>query len=133
EGAIIFTTRLLERMRAAESTIPVPTVSAGIASYRPEMESYEELVGDARAALEQAKRDGGDRFRIHGRSNDAAGSDMEGATSNVVARTSDTAVASQPGDSGDETAGSAAGATTAIEAGSDTASRDASVDDLIAA
>jgi PAS domain S-box-containing protein len=71
EGAVIFATRLLERIRAAESMLAVPTVSAGIASFHPEMTSPADLVRDAEAALQLAKRDGGDRFRVYGRSLDA--------------------------------------------------------------
>ncbi|HSK18514.1 MAG TPA: PAS domain S-box protein [Longimicrobiales bacterium] len=65
EGAVIFTTRLLERMRAAESTHAVPTVSAGIASFDPEMTAPADLLHAAEAALQLAKREGGDRFRVH--------------------------------------------------------------------
>ncbi|MGH7446235.1 MAG: PAS domain S-box protein, partial [Longimicrobiales bacterium] len=57
----------LERMRAAESTIAVPTVSAGIASFTPEMTSPAELVAAAAQALQLAKDDGGDRIRVFGR------------------------------------------------------------------
>jgi diguanylate cyclase (GGDEF)-like protein/PAS domain S-box-containing protein len=72
EGAVIFATRLLERMRAAESTIAVPTVSAGIASFSPEMTAPADLLRAAETALELARRDGGDRFRVYGRNLEAA-------------------------------------------------------------
>ncbi|HEX6307118.1 MAG TPA: PAS domain S-box protein [Longimicrobiales bacterium] len=85
EGAMIFATRLLERMRTAESNVAVPTVSAGIATYRPEMTSPAELVREAQQAVQLAKRDGGDRIRVFGRALEsdaarepaAAGSGME--------------------------------------------------------
>ncbi|HEX2166116.1 MAG TPA: PAS domain S-box protein, partial [Longimicrobiales bacterium] len=66
EGAVIFTTRLLERMREADSTIAVPTVSAGIASFNPQMTSPADLVRAAESALQLAKTEGGDRFRVYG-------------------------------------------------------------------
>ncbi|MBR9989076.1 MAG: GGDEF domain-containing protein, partial [Gemmatimonadetes bacterium] len=75
EGAVIFATRLLERMREAEGDAAVPTVSAGIASFHSDMTSPADLVRAAEAALELARRDGGDRFRIHGR--DADGHEVE--------------------------------------------------------
>lgn len=68
EGALIFAGRTQERLRAADSMTDVPTVSAGIAAYRSDIESVEELVQRARDALQEARAAGGDRVRIHGRS-----------------------------------------------------------------
>ncbi|HEX6132631.1 MAG TPA: PAS domain S-box protein [Longimicrobiales bacterium] len=102
EGAMIFATRLLERMRTAESNVAVPTVSAGIATYRPEMASPADLVREAEQAVQLAKRDGGDRIRVFGR---ALEPDDVRDTSMAEARTGadspaepgpDTAVAAQP-------------------------------------
>ena len=82
EGAVIFTTRLLERMRAAESLHSVPTVSAGIASFDAAMTSPADLMRAAEAALQLAKREGGDRFRVYAAAPAAAGVDAaEDATS----------------------------------------------------
>jgi two-component system, cell cycle sensor histidine kinase and response regulator CckA len=67
EGAVIFAGRLQEKLRAAETVVTLPTVSAGIAVYRPDMRSAEELLQSAERALLQAKRDGRDRVRVHGR------------------------------------------------------------------
>ncbi|HSJ09480.1 MAG TPA: PAS domain S-box protein, partial [Longimicrobiales bacterium] len=67
EGAVIFAGRVQERLRAAEHTVTLPTVSAGIACYRPEMSSATELLRAAEEALAQAKADGRDRVRIAGR------------------------------------------------------------------
>jgi diguanylate cyclase (GGDEF)-like protein/PAS domain S-box-containing protein len=67
EGAVIFAARLQERLRAAEHTVALPTISAGIACYHPQMKSSDELLRAAEQALAQAQADGGDRVRIHGR------------------------------------------------------------------
>ena len=67
EGAVIFAGRVQERLRAAESTVELPTVSAGVACFTPDMKSPEELWMAAEVALQQAKRDGRDRVRIYGR------------------------------------------------------------------
>lgn len=67
EGAVIFAARVQEHLRAGRSTAALPTVSAGVAVYRPDMMSPEELLAAAEQALALAKSDGRDRVRIHGR------------------------------------------------------------------
>ncbi|MEX1184850.1 MAG: PAS domain S-box protein [Gemmatimonadota bacterium] len=67
EGAVIFAGRIQEQMRVAGQTVSLPTVSAGIACYRPEMRMGAELIHAAEQALSQARSDGGDRIRIFGR------------------------------------------------------------------
>jgi two-component system, cell cycle sensor histidine kinase and response regulator CckA len=70
EGAVVFAGRLQERLRAAEHTVTLPTISAGIACYRPEMDGPAELLRAAEEALQLAKRDGRDRVRVFGRALD---------------------------------------------------------------
>jgi diguanylate cyclase (GGDEF)-like protein/PAS domain S-box-containing protein len=70
EGALIFAGRFQEHLRAAEQTVALPTVSAGIACYRPGMGTPGEVLEAAEQALLTAKRDGRDRVRIHGRNID---------------------------------------------------------------
>ncbi|CAN5617784.1 hypothetical protein BH23GEM10_BH23GEM10_09070 [soil metagenome] len=67
EGAVIFAGRVQERLRAAEHTVALPTISAGVACYRPEMHGPSDLLREAEEALAQAKREGRDRVRIYGR------------------------------------------------------------------
>jgi diguanylate cyclase (GGDEF)-like protein/PAS domain S-box-containing protein len=67
EGAVLFAARVQERLRAADHSTALPTVSAGIASYGPELSTPQELLAAASAAMVQARQDGGDRVRIHGR------------------------------------------------------------------
>jgi diguanylate cyclase (GGDEF)-like protein/PAS domain S-box-containing protein len=87
EGAVIFAGRVQERLRAAEQTVALPTVSAGIASYRPDFATPAELLEAADHALQLAKLDGRDRVRIHGRrleelgEPDAAGMQLAAAQS----------------------------------------------------
>jgi diguanylate cyclase (GGDEF)-like protein/PAS domain S-box-containing protein len=89
EGALIFAGRFQEHLRAAEQTVALPTVSAGIACYRPGMSAPGEVLEAAEQALLTAKRDGRDRVRIHGRNNDelksATGLDTVRATVQVPA------------------------------------------------
>jgi diguanylate cyclase (GGDEF)-like protein/PAS domain S-box-containing protein len=66
EGGIVFAERVLGHLRAATSVSPLPTVSAGVAAYRPGMASMQALVAAAVEALEQARLDGGDRIRVYG-------------------------------------------------------------------
>jgi diguanylate cyclase (GGDEF)-like protein/PAS domain S-box-containing protein len=82
EGALIFAARLQEKLRAAESTAALPTVSAGIACYRPEMQTSGELLQAAEQALLLAKRDGRDRVRVYGR----MASELSGAAAPEPAR-----------------------------------------------
>lgn len=67
EGAVIFAGRVQERLRAAEQTVALPTVSAGVAVYRADFVSPSEMLQAAEDALRLAKLDGRDRVRIHGR------------------------------------------------------------------
>jgi diguanylate cyclase (GGDEF)-like protein/PAS domain S-box-containing protein len=67
EGAVIFAARVQEHLRAAEQTVALPTVSAGIAAYRPDVDAPDELIRAAEQAMHLAKADGRDRVRIHGR------------------------------------------------------------------
>jgi diguanylate cyclase (GGDEF)-like protein/PAS domain S-box-containing protein len=66
EGAATFGQRVLEQLRAAATMATLPTVSAGIACYRPGMESHDDLLAASAEALVEAKADGGDRIRLHG-------------------------------------------------------------------
>jgi len=75
EGAVIFASRLQERMRAAEHTVTLPTVSAGVGSYRPEMTSPAEVLRAAEEALAAAKQAGRDRVRVYGRALEIADRD----------------------------------------------------------
>jgi diguanylate cyclase (GGDEF)-like protein len=64
-GATIFAERVRESLR----TLPLPwgpvTVSVGISSYRPGVESPEMVLAEADRALYRAKREGRDRVVIH--------------------------------------------------------------------
>ncbi|MEX2608699.1 MAG: PAS domain S-box protein [Gemmatimonadota bacterium] len=64
EGALIFAERVQERFRAVEYDVPLPTVSVGIAAFRPGMTRANELVAAAQEACVSAKADGRDRIRI---------------------------------------------------------------------
>src|SRR5918996_1503482 len=66
-GALLFTARLKELLRATTHERPLPTVSVGIACLRSDMTSHEELLHAAEDALASARRDGKDRVRIHAR------------------------------------------------------------------
>jgi diguanylate cyclase (GGDEF)-like protein/PAS domain S-box-containing protein len=70
EGAVIFAARVQEHLRAGRSATPLPTVSAGVAVYSPDMLTPEDLLSAAADALRLAKADGRDRVRIHGRGMD---------------------------------------------------------------
>jgi diguanylate cyclase (GGDEF)-like protein/PAS domain S-box-containing protein len=67
EGAVVFAARVQEQLRAAEQTVALPTVSVGIACYRPDVGTPEDLIRAAEETLRLAKEDGRDRVRIHGR------------------------------------------------------------------
>lgn len=89
EGALVFASRLQEQLRSTESVVALPTISAGIACYRPDMGSPEELLQAAEQALLLAKRDGRDRIRVHGRGRserreDAAAASPAGAGARVA-------------------------------------------------
>lgn len=68
EGALIFAALMQERLRAAGTTTSLPTISAGVAMYRPDVGELDELVQRAEQALQAAASAGGDRVRIYGRS-----------------------------------------------------------------
>lgn len=70
EGALIFAGRTQEKLRGAASPFPLPSVSAGIAAYRHDVEDAHALIRHAEQALQEAREAGGDRVRIHGRSLD---------------------------------------------------------------
>jgi diguanylate cyclase (GGDEF)-like protein/PAS domain S-box-containing protein len=67
DGALIFSARIQERLRAAESTVALPTTSVGIAIYRPGLDTPRQLLSAAEDALLLAKRAGRDRVRVWGR------------------------------------------------------------------
>jgi diguanylate cyclase (GGDEF)-like protein/PAS domain S-box-containing protein len=67
EGAVLFAARVQERLRAADHSTPLPSVSAGIACYGPDHGSPAELVAAAESALVAAGDEGGDRVRVAGR------------------------------------------------------------------
>jgi diguanylate cyclase (GGDEF)-like protein/PAS domain S-box-containing protein len=67
EGALVFAGRMQEKLRAGEDSTALPTVSAGIACYRPDMRSPRDLLNAAEQALLMAKHDGRDRVRVFGR------------------------------------------------------------------
>ena len=66
DGAVIFASRIQDRLRAAESSVPLPTVSAGIAIYRPGVDTPQQLLIAAEDALLAAKEAGRDRVRVFG-------------------------------------------------------------------
>jgi two-component system, cell cycle sensor histidine kinase and response regulator CckA len=80
QGAVVFAARLQERLREGVNSGAVPTVSAGVACYRPDMQSVEELLQAAESALLLAKSDGRDRLRVHGRSTSEAPRPRQSAT-----------------------------------------------------
>jgi diguanylate cyclase (GGDEF)-like protein len=64
-GALLFTARLKDLLRAAAHDRALPTVSVGIACVRADMTSPLEMLNAAEEALAAARRDGRDRVRIH--------------------------------------------------------------------
>ncbi|MGH7482579.1 MAG: ATP-binding protein, partial [Longimicrobiales bacterium] len=78
EGGILFAQRFQELMRSAPQ--PHPTISAGVAAYTPEMEEPTALIRAAEDALREARTDGGDRLRLHGRSLEQLLSDVPGVS-----------------------------------------------------
>ncbi|MEO5511567.1 MAG: PAS domain S-box protein [Longimicrobiales bacterium] len=67
DGALTFAARIQERLRAAESTVTLPTVSVGIAVYRPGVDTPKHILSSAEDALLLAKRAGRDRVRVWNR------------------------------------------------------------------
>lgn len=64
QGALIFADRVVQ---AVEELIPDGgvTLACGVATWTPDMTSPEELLQAADAALDRARRQGGDRIEIH--------------------------------------------------------------------
>ena len=67
EGAFQFARKLQDQIRQSNGLVAQPSVSIGIACYSSEMRGPGELIRAADEALSQAKRDGGDRIRVNGR------------------------------------------------------------------
>ncbi len=99
-GAFIYARRLQEQIRASGNVAAMPSVSIGIACYDGEMRAPVHLVRAAERALQQAKREGGDRIRFHGRSPDdmerALGDEGPGAGGPRVEAEADDAPAGTP-------------------------------------
>ncbi|HUP89170.1 MAG TPA: diguanylate cyclase [Longimicrobiales bacterium] len=67
DGAMVFVNRFLDGLRAVSGQRPLPTISGGVASYGPSMQTHHALMEAAESALKQAKKEGRGRIRIHGR------------------------------------------------------------------
>ncbi len=67
EGALVFMAAVQATLRDLGGSQSLPSISAGIATYRPSMRSWPELVSAAAAALELARKDGLGRVRVFGR------------------------------------------------------------------
>jgi diguanylate cyclase (GGDEF)-like protein len=67
DGALVFMGRLQETLRVTAVQVPLPTLSAGIASYRPGMKTGQDLSDAALEALQRAQKDGPGRVRVYGR------------------------------------------------------------------
>lgn len=65
-GAVIYARKVCTMLRESAPAERALTVSAGIAAYRPEMGSFEELLAGADEALYEAKAGGRDRIRVFG-------------------------------------------------------------------
>jgi len=66
-GSIIFVSRILNAWQEAGQERELPSLSVGIASYRPTMNTAADLVGAAAEAVRRAKKEGEGRVRVHGR------------------------------------------------------------------
>lgn len=66
EGALVFVERARQGMAARSFRGQTVTVSAGVAAYDPSMESMDDLVAAADAALYEAKAEGRDSVRVLG-------------------------------------------------------------------
>ena len=117
EGALMYARRLQDQLRASAGVATIPSVSMGAACYDPEMRSIEDLVRAADSALIQAKRDGGDRIRIHGR----RAEETEAAETSGFAR--ETLMSGRTDDTDSPRASSTAAPRTAFVFGSDPAVR----------
>jgi diguanylate cyclase (GGDEF)-like protein/PAS domain S-box-containing protein len=67
EGAFQFARKLQDQVRQSSGLVALPSVSIGIACYSAEMRGPDDLIRSADEAVRQAKRDGGDRIRVNGR------------------------------------------------------------------
>jgi putative two-component system response regulator len=65
QGAVVFANRVCEALRDRNLGDGPLTVSAGVASFRPEMEAMEELLAAADSALYEAKRAGRDTVEVY--------------------------------------------------------------------
>lgn len=78
EGAFSYARMIQDCVRASGDVAAMPSISIGIATYERTMTSPENLIRAAEQALQQAKRDGGNRIRFYGR--ELADSDAAGRT-----------------------------------------------------
>ena len=67
EGALVFLAAVQKAWREQVSEAALPSVSAGVATFRTEHRSWRELVANAEEALKRARRDGSGRIRLFGR------------------------------------------------------------------
>ncbi|HSL72025.1 MAG TPA: diguanylate cyclase [Longimicrobiales bacterium] len=67
DGALVFVTRFQQSLRQLAGQLPVPMVSAGVATFDASMQAGADLIGAAQQALERAKNEGTGRVRVHGR------------------------------------------------------------------
>jgi diguanylate cyclase (GGDEF)-like protein/PAS domain S-box-containing protein len=67
EGAFQFARKLQEQIRQTNGLVNLPSVSIGIACYSSDLREPADLIRSADEAVRQAKRDGGDRIRVNGR------------------------------------------------------------------
>lgn len=72
EGAFAYARHIQDCVRASGDVAAVPSVSIGIATWMRQMNTPGHLVRAAEEALQQAKRDGGNRIRFSGRAGDDA-------------------------------------------------------------
>jgi diguanylate cyclase (GGDEF)-like protein/PAS domain S-box-containing protein len=66
-GSLVFMNRLHQSLKELSGQRALPSISAGIASYRPGMRSGGDITAAAIEALKRAKKDGPGRTRVHGR------------------------------------------------------------------
>lgn len=67
DGTLVFIDRVRERLRKAQLPGGSVTVSAGLATYHPGMQTADDLVAAADQALYEAKQAGRDCVRVYGR------------------------------------------------------------------
>ena len=103
-GALTVATRIQERLRAAQSTVALPTLSIGIATYGARFLEPGQLLRAAEDALLAAKQHGRDRVRVHGRGAEALAelrAEVAGAaafTDPLLVALSTSAPAARPGE-----------------------------------